>query len=119
MTKEQLKQTRVQLYKATPLKLVLVDELIYSIKHCFGDKVEINGFDFKDTFLKLGKLQVRKVEIDPQEIGAVLIHWYPNHTISTQDDPYCSAYMLSINELRKLIKTLQSVSNYYKLHNKM
>jgi hypothetical protein len=113
-----LEQQRIQLYKATPLKLQLVDELASLIKNCFPN-VETNGIRFDDSHLRLEGLTVKMLEIDPQEIGGVLIHWYPKFDISNTSDPFCSAYMLTINELKKLIKTLQNVKNSYQLHNKM
>ena len=118
MTQNELTNVRVQLYKATPLKLKLVDELIQLVKNCF-EHVETTSIDFKETCLIFNKISVRQVEIDPEEIGGVLIHWYPKRDISTKADPFCSAYMLTINELKKLIKTLQNVKDYYQLHNKM
>lgn len=118
MTEKELKEIRVQLYKATPLRLQLVDELIDAIKHCFSG-VETNDIHFRNTKLVLGGISVRKIAIDPQELGRVLIHWYPNFNVSNQQDPYCSAYILTPKEIRKIIKTLQDVNNYYKEHIKV
>lgn len=118
MTQNKLTNIRVQLYNATPLKLKLVDELIQLVKTCFKH-VETTSIDFKKNCLTFNKLSVKQVEIDPQEIGGVLIHWYPKFDISNTSDPFCSAYMLTINELKKLIKTLQNVKNSYQLHSKM
>lgn len=120
MTKQELTQTRVQLYKATPLKLQLVDELTKALKECFGKHVDTTGIRLDSGSLRLkDNLSVRMIEIDPQEIGAVLIHWFPKFDVSNTSDPFCSAYILTPNELRKIIKTLQNVSNYYKEHSKV
>ena len=119
MNQQQLKQTRVQLYKATPLKLQLVDELISLIKGCFGGKVETNEIQFDSGNFKLtdkSELSVNMIELDPQEIGGVLIHWYPNFYISTKNDPYCSVYMLSIREIRKIIHRVKNIQEYYNSH---
>ncbi len=115
MTKQELTQTRVQLYKATPLKLQLVEELANAIKHC-SNGVETNGIDFRDTKLKLNGISVRLLEIDPQELGNVLVHWYPKFDTSTTSDPFCSAYILTPKELRKLIKTITNIKDFYNSH---
>ena len=120
MTKEQLKQTRAQLYKPTPSQFKLVDELTKALKECFGKHIDTTGIRLDSGSLRLkDNLSVRMIEIDPQEIGAVLIHWYPKFDISNTSDPFCSAYVLTPNELKKIIKTLQNVSNYYKEHSKV
>lgn len=114
MNQEQLKQTRVQLYKATPLKLQLVDELTSKIKKCFGNKVEITSIRFDTEKLRLlGGLSVKILEIDPQKIGGVLVHWYPKPKVSTQQDPYCSAYILKPCEIRKIIYHIDKIHEYY------
>lgn len=117
MTKEQLTETRVKLYRATPLKLQLVDELISLIKGCFGDKVETNGIRFDSGNFKLGELSVNMIELDPQEIGGVLVHWYPKLDVSLRQDPYCSVYMLSMREIRKIIERIKRIHEYYETHN--
>ena len=119
MTEKKLRETRVKLYKATPLKLQLVDELIELVKHSFTgvfSGIEVNEMTFKDTFLKLGGLQVKMIEIDPQEVGGLLIHWYPNFSISTQSDPFCSVYMLTPREIRRIIKKVNGLKDYYNSH---
>lgn len=113
MTKEEkLKALRVKLYKATPLKLDLVDELISTIKNCFHG-VETNGIRFDSTF-KLGDNYVKLLELD--ELSGVLVHWEPDFGISTQSDPYCSAYILEPREIRRIIKKITEVKNYYNSH---
>lgn len=108
----ELNETRKKLYKATPLKLQLVDELASLIKNCFPN-VETNGIRFDDSHLRLGGLTVKMIEIDPQELGGVLVHWYPNFDISTKNDPYCSAYMLRPHEIRKIIHHVKHIHEYY------
>ena len=118
MTKEQLKQTRVQLYKATPLKLQLVDELIETFKAIPNRfEVEMTSITFVDKKLILNdNMAVKTIEIDPQEIGAILVHWFPNFNISTQSDPYCSIYMLSVNEIKKIHRRLKKIQEYAHAH---
>ena len=117
MTKEELTELRVKLYKAKPSKLQLVDELITLIKGCFGDKVETNGIRFDSGNFKLGELSVNMIELDPQEIGGVLVHWYPKLDISIHHDPYCSVYMLSLREIKKIIERIKRIHEYYETHN--
>lgn len=113
---ENLNELRAKLYRAKPSKLQLVDELISLIKGCFGDKVETNGIRFDSGNFKLGELSVNMIELDPQEIGGVLVHWYPKLDISTKNDPYCSVYMLSLREIRKIIERINKVHEYYEQH---
>ena len=113
---ENLNELRAKLYRAKPSKLQLVDELISLIKGCFGDKVETNGIRFDSGAFKLGELSVKMIELDPQEFGGVLVHWYPKLDISVRYDPYCSVYMLSLREIRKIIERINKVHEYYKQH---
>ena len=117
MTKEELTELRVKLYKAKPSKLQLVDELISLIKGCFGDKVETNGIRFDSGNFQFGELSVNMIELDPQEIGGVLVHWYPKLDISIRYDPYCSVYMLSLREIKKIIERIKRIHEYYETHN--
>lgn len=119
MTNQELTDIRVRLYKATPLKLQLVDELIELVKHSFTgvfSGLEVNEMSFVNTFLKLGGLQVKMIEIDPQEVGGLLIHWHPNFSISTQSDPFCSVYMLTPREIRRIIKKVSELKDHYNSH---
>ena len=105
MTKEEkLKAIRVKLYKATPLKLDLVDELISAIKNCFQG-VETNGIRFDSTF-KVGDNYVKLLELD--ELSGVLVYWDSDH--------YCSAYILEPREIRRIIKKITEVKEYYNSH---
>jgi hypothetical protein len=114
--KQQLiEKQRMDVYKATPTKLKLVDKLVSAIKHCFPN-VETNIIRFDDSHLKLGDLTVQMVELDPQKFGKVLVHWYPRKDISTQNDPFCSAYMLAEEEINILIKEMKRIKKYYVSH---
>lgn len=108
-----INETRKWIYKTTPLKIKLVDELISSIKYCFNDKIEVTNIKFEDNHLRLGDLTVKSIEIDPHELGGVLVHWYPNFKTSTKNDPYCSAYILHNHEIRKLIHHVNHIHDYY------
>ena len=114
---ENLNELRAKLYRAKPSKLQLVDELITLIKGCFGDKVETNGIRFDSGNFKLGELSVKMIELDPQEFGGVLVHWYPKLDISIRYDPYCSVYMLSLREIKKIIESIKRIHEYYETHN--
>jgi hypothetical protein len=117
MNTTELKKIRLQLDKAKPSKLKLVDELISLIKGCFGDKVETNCIRFDSGNCKLGELSVKMIELDPQEFGGVLVHWYPKLDISIRHDPYCSVYMLSLREIKKIIERIKRIHEYYETHN--
>ena len=78
--------------------------------------VETNGIRFDSGNFKLGELSVNMIELDPQVIGGVLVHWYPKFDISTKNDPYCSVYMLSTHEIRKIINRINKIHEYYETH---
>ena len=104
---------RIAIYKPTLLHFDLVNELTDKLIHCFGDKIEVTSIKLDDNTLTLDdNLKVRMIEIDPEEIGAVLIHWYPQNKTDSSDY-FCSAYMLTTNELKKIITFLQNVKNNY------
>lgn len=113
MTNQELTNLRVQLYKPTPLRLKLVDELISEIKSCFGDKVITDTIEFEHHAFKLGGMWVKSVQTEEKGIGGVLIHWEANFRISTTTDPFCSAYILSTNEVKSLLKYIKSVKAIY------
>lgn len=102
MTKEQkLKAIRVKLYKPTPLKLDLVDELISTIKNCFHG-VETTSITF-DGSLKIGGLKVTSLELD--ELSGVLVYWDSDH--------YCSIYILTPREIRRIIDKVKAIQTHY------
>lgn len=111
--KKTLEEKRVLLYNATPTKLKLVDELTNLIKTCFGNQVETTSITFENSRLKIDTLIVKMIEIDPMEFGGVLVHWYPNFNISTLNDPFCSAYMLEENEIKRIINKIKQIKKHY------
>lgn len=113
MTNQELTNLRVQLYKPTPLRLKLVDELISEIKSCFGYKVETATIEFEHHAVKLGGMWVKSVQTEENGIGGVLVHWEANPRISTTTDPFCSAYILSTNEVKSLLQTVKMVKAIY------
>lgn len=102
MDKKELSFVRRALYHPSANKIKLVDNLIESMKS-YAKGVEITDISFKEETLRLGGLSVKRIEIDPHEVGGVLVHWYPDYKVSTKSDPFCSAYILNLSELRKLI----------------
>ena len=108
MDKKELSFTRRALYHPSAGKIKLVNNLIESMKS-YAKGVEITDITFKEGTLMLGGLSVKRIEIDPHEVGGVLVHWYPNYKVSTKSDPFCSAYILSLSELRKLISRVDEL----------
>ena len=102
MDKKELSFIRSKLYHTSTNKIKLVDSLIERMKN-YTKGVSITDISFKKGAIRLGDLFVKSIEIDPHEIGGVLVHWYPDYKVSTKSDPFCSAYVLSLAELRKLI----------------
>ena len=118
MIKEEFKKVREKLYKATPLTFQLVEELERKIINCLGNGVEVNGISLDSGFLNIGDLYVKRIEIVPNDIAHIMIHWYPNFELSTREDPYCSVYMLTEEEIRYLIEKTKTFKAYYLSHNK-
>ncbi len=102
MDKKELSFIRSALYHPSANKIKLVDSLVECMKN-YAKGVSITDISFKEGAIRLGGLSVKSIEIDPHEIGGVLVHWYPDYKVSTKSDPFCSAYVLSLAELRKLI----------------
>ena len=115
MTEKKLNETRVKLYKATPTKLQLVDELFNLIRHCFGGKIEVNGIRFDSTF-RIRELSVNLIEVLPNDVAKVMVHWHPDYNISPRTDPYCSAYILDDEEIQTIIKHIKEIKEYYNSH---
>lgn len=117
MNTTELNNTRVQLYKATPLKLQLVEKVKNTLTHVFPQNgVETNGVRLDSNQLKIGELYVQMIEVDPQEIGSILVHWQPNYNISTKSDPYCSIYILTEKEIKDIWRFLKKIQCYYIKH---
>jgi hypothetical protein len=95
-----LNEQRKAVYKVGSFKLHLVDRLAEVIKGKGCKELKLK--------LKLGGLTVKSLEIDPMELGCVLVHWEPDHTISTKSDPFCSAYMLDTVDIEELIKAAEA-----------
>ena len=102
MKQEHLEIARV-LYKPTPK----VEELVLNLCDLFDkplpNGVIVTSLTFKEGALTLGGLSVKKVIRGGQHCG-VEVHWYPNYSISTQSDPFCSAFVLRYNSLSKLYR---------------
>ena len=102
MDKKELSFIRRALYHPSPNKIKLVDSLAECMKN-YAKGVSITDISFEKGTLMLDELYVKSIEIDPHEVGGVLVHWYPDYKVSTRSDPFCSAYVLNLAELRKLI----------------
>lgn len=105
----ELKKARLQLYKPSPTKFQLVAKLDDLITHCHGNNIRVNGLRFDSNSFKVGELYVRMIEVKPNDIAHVLIHWYPNYQISNQSDPFCSAYIMEQWEIELIINKLRNI----------
>ena len=56
---------------------------------------------------KIDGLSVNFVEID--EFSHVLVHWHPNFSMSTQNDPYCAALILKPKDLRRIYREVARI----------
>lgn len=118
----ELNETRKKLYKVSDDILSLVDRVKDTFTHLFPynshASVEVNGIRIDSRQLKIGDLSVYMIEKDPQEIGNILIHWYPNYKVSTKSDPFCSIYMLTEEEIKDVWRYLKKVQLYAIKHGK-
>ena len=101
MTDSQLK-TAKQLYKPSNEVVNMVGMICALL-----DKKGINGVRF-DSTLMLGDLQVKWIERENSHC-ALLVHWYPNYNLSLRDDPFCSAYVLSLEEINEIYSELKRI----------
>ncbi len=72
------------------------------------EKHNVNSVRFDDSSLKLNELTVRMIEVEHSHC-VLLVHWEPNPTISTTSDPFCSAFILTYEELNTIYSKLSKV----------
>ena len=106
-----INETRKKLYRVSDQTILLVSKVKSTLTH-LDSGVEVNGIRIDSGQLKIGDLSVYMIEIDPQEIGSILIHWYPDYKVSTKSDPFCSIYMLKEEEIKDLWRYLKKVQLY-------
>ena len=106
-----LNETRKKLYRVSDQTILLVSKVKSTLTHLYSG-VEVNGIRIDSNQLKIGDLYVQMIEVDPQEIGSILVHWYPNYNVSTKSDPYCSIYMLTEDEIKDIWRYLKKVQLY-------
>ena len=94
------------LYRPTPKVEGLVLKLCELFDKPLNNGITITYLSFKPNFLKLGDLMVKSIERENSH-SAILVHWYPNKTISTKNDPFCSAFILTPKELSKLYDAMK------------
>lgn len=102
MTDSQLKTAR-QLYHPS-------DEVVEMVINicAFLDKKGANGLRF-DSTLMIGDLQVKWIEKENSHC-ALLVHWYPNYNLSLRNDPFCSAFVLTEEELKTLYEAVMKAA---------
>ena len=72
------------------------------------EKRNVNGVRFDNSSLKLNELTVRMILIEHSHC-VLSVHWEPNPTISTTQDPFCSAFILTYEELNTIYSKLSKV----------
>ena len=107
MRKEQLEIAKA-LYRPTPKVEALVHKLCDLFDKPLPNGVTITSLTFKEGALKVGDLSVKKLIRGGQHCG-IEVHWYPNFTLSTKTDPFCSAFILRYNSLEKLYREVEKV----------
>lgn len=101
-------ETARALYHPTPKVEALVLKLCDLFDKPLPNGVTINGLRFDSCKLKVCGLIVKSIVREKTHCG-VLIHWYPNFTISTTTDPFCSAFILRYNSLQKLYREIEKI----------
>lgn len=104
MDKQHLKIAR-SLYKPSKKQEALVTAITDLFDKPLPNGVVVTELEFEKKFLNFNDLSVRKVEREHSH-SAILVHWYPNHNVSTKNDPFCSAFILEPNELSKLYNVI-------------
>jgi len=107
MRKEHLEIARA-LYRPTPKVEALVLKLCDLFDKPLPNGVTITSLTFKKGALALGGLSVKELIRGGQHCG-IEVHWYPDFTLSTKTDPFCSAFMLRYNSLEKLYREVEKV----------
>jgi len=107
MRKKHLEIARA-LYKPTPKVEGLVLKLCDLFDKPLPNGVTITSLTFKEGALKIGGLSVKELIRGGQHCG-VEVHWYPNFNVSTNTDPFCSAFILRYNSLEKLYREVEKV----------
>lgn len=106
MRKEHLEIART-LYRPTPKVEALALKLCDLFDKPLPNGVTITSLTFKKGALKVGGLSVKEL-IRGGECG-IEVHWYPDFTLSTKTDPFCSAFILRYNSLEKLYREVEKV----------
>ena len=107
MKKEHLEIARA-LYKPTPKVESLVLKLCDLFDKPLPNGVTITSLTFKEGSLKIGNLSVKELIRGGQHCG-IEVHWYPDFTLSTKTDPFCSAFILTYEELNTIYSKLSKV----------
>ena len=110
MRKEHLEIARV-LYKPSPKVEGLVLKLCDLFDKPLPNGVTVTSLTFKEGALKIGGLSVKELIRGGQHCG-VEVHWYPNFNVSTNTDPFCSAFILRYNSLEKLYREVEKVISH-------
>lgn len=96
------------LYKPSPKVEGLVLKLCGLFDKPLPNGVTITSLTFKKGALTLGGLSVKELIRGGQHCG-IEVHWYPDSTLSTKTDPFCSAFILRYNSLEKLYREVEKV----------
>jgi hypothetical protein len=96
------------LYRPTPKVEGLVLKLCDLFDKPLPNGVTITSLTFKKDTLKVGGLSVKELIRGGQHCG-IEVHWYPDFRLSTNTDPFCSAFILRYNSLEKLYREVEKV----------
>jgi len=83
-----------------------VEEVVDKMCELF-DSHRLHNFIFQHPF-RIGDLAVKSVEREKSH-SAILIHWEADHNVSTKSDPFCSAYILTLEEINAIYFELEKI----------
>ena len=106
MTQKELANVRL-LYRPSWRVESIALEVIQMFDKPLSNGIIIDSISLKEGALSLAGLKVKKIVRDKKYQGAVEIHWFPDYTISTTSDPFCSVFMLKYHSIQKLSKWIK------------
>ena len=107
MRKEYL-ETAKALYRPTSKVEAIALKLCDLFDKPLPNGVTVTSLTFKKGALVLDGLSVKELIRGGQHCG-IEVHWYPDFTLSTKTDPFCSAFISRYNSLEKLYREVEKV----------
>jgi len=108
MNEENIKTMRA-LYHPSQRAEELVSQIIKAFDYTFTNGIKWNEVGFNKGALTLGDLDVKSLILSTNTHLGVEVHWHPKPSISTERDPFCSAYILTEEELALILNKMREI----------